>query len=100
MKDSAHWLFDKDRISTFDNASAWEKEYSGPNPDYTFIITNSDGTKSYYYDIDWWNINQEQTPYTETVNTPEQVIDRYDTKYKTEYTNVRKPLISWVLGLE
>lgn len=38
--------------------------------------------------------------YTETANTPYEVIDKYETMYKTENINVKKPLIYWILGLE
>lgn len=105
LKDSSSSLFglkDTSQIWTFDNAVSWKKEYTrqAGSAEYKFTITGIDGTESYYYDIDWWNINQKQVPYTETVSIPEQVIDRYETKYKTEYANVRKPLISWILGFD
>ncbi len=111
LKDSGAFL-QSDTIWTFDNAIKLDKEYTrqGAREEYKFIITNIDGTTNYYYDIDVWDIKQKQVPYTDTVTTPydvsisvpqtvqEKVIDRYDTKYKTEYVNVTKSLILWIFG--
>jgi len=115
LKNSQSWQSritgGSDQIWTIDNAISWEKQYSrqGSSAEYTFTITNVDGTKSYYYDIDWWNINQREMPYTENVKVPyevtvsvpiivsEQAIDRYDTKFKTEYVKEKKPLILWII---
>lgn len=105
LKDSSSTLLglkDTSQTWTFDNALSWDKEYTrqGGSAEYKFTIKNIDGTESYYYDIDWWNINQKNIPYTETVKTPYEVIDRYETKYKIENVDVKKPLILWVLGYE
>lgn len=61
LKDSRSTLFglkDTSQIWTFDSALSWSKEYTrqAGSAEYKFTITNIDGTESYYYDIDWWNI--------------------------------------------
>lgn len=55
LKNTAGSIETKDEMWTFDNVISWNKEYfrQGGSPEYTFMIININGTKSYYYDIDW-----------------------------------------------
>ncbi len=59
LRDKGAFL-QSDKVWSFDNAVSYEKQYTrqGSLPEYMFTMTNFDGTKNYYYDIDWWDIKQ------------------------------------------
>lgn len=59
LRDKGAFLH-SDKVWTFDNAIKYEKQYTrqGSLPEYMFTITNFDGSKSYYYDIDYWDIKE------------------------------------------
>jgi len=77
-----------DTTYSFDNAISIDKVLTNDNINYNIIITNLDGTTKYYTGIDYFDIKQKQVPYSD--NVKEEIIDRYETKYKTLYKNVVK----------
>lgn len=86
LKDSSSRFFglkDTSKTWTFDNAISYDKQYTrqASLPEYLFTITNQDGSKTDYYDIDTWNINQKQG-IIRYDSKSRQVLDHYETKSK------------------